>query len=103
MCESTARSPDGRIPRARSRSPGRPSIGTRRGLVRDVPEDIHAGLQRRAAQLGQSLQQYLTTELRRLAERPTIDEVLERIAEHRGGRVGLQQAVADLHADRDRR
>jgi antitoxin FitA len=72
-------------------------------LVRDVPDDIHAGLQRRAEQHGQSLQQYLSTELRRLAERPTIDEVLDRIATHHGGRVGLQQAVADLNADRDRR
>lgn len=72
-------------------------------LIRDVPEDIHADLQRRAEQHGQSLQQYLSTELRRLAERPTIEEVLNRVAAHRGGRVGLQQAVADLQADRDRR
>jgi antitoxin FitA len=72
-------------------------------LIRDVPEDIHADLQRRAEQHGQSLQQYLSTELRRLAERPTIEEVLNRVAAHRGGRVGLQQAVADLHADRGRR
>lgn len=72
-------------------------------LVRDVPDDIHAGLQRRAEQQGQSLQQYLSSELRRLAERPTVDEVLAKVAEHRGGRVGLQQAVADLNADRDRR
>ena len=71
-------------------------------LVRDVPKDVHASLQRRAEQHGQSLQQYLSTELRRLAERPTMDEVLERIAGHHGGRVGLQQAVADLNVDRDR-
>jgi plasmid stability protein len=71
-------------------------------LVRDVPDDIHAGLQRRAEQHGQSLQQYLSAELRRLAERPTVDEVLARVAQHRGGRVGLQQAVADLNADRER-
>jgi antitoxin FitA len=72
-------------------------------LIRDLPEEIHANLQRRAQQHGQSLQQYLSAELRRLAERPTIEEVLDRIAAHRGGQVGLQQAVADLNADRDRR
>ena len=36
-------------------------------LVRDLPDDVHAGLQRRAAAAGQSLQQYLTAELTRLA------------------------------------
>ena len=72
-------------------------------LIRDLPEGVHADLQRRAEQHGQSLQQYLSAELRRLAERPTIEEVLDRVAAHRGGRVGLQQAVADLNADRDRR
>lgn len=71
-------------------------------LVRDVPDDVHGQLQRRAEARGQSLQQYLTGELRRLAERPTMDEVLERIARRRGGRVGLSQAVDDLAAERDR-
>jgi hypothetical protein len=72
-------------------------------LVRDIPEDIHAALQRRAELRGQSLQQYLTGELRRLAERPGIDEVLDRISRHRGGRVGLHQAAEDLAEDRARR
>jgi antitoxin FitA len=60
-------------------------------------------LQARAEQHGQSLQQYLAGELRRLVERPSMDEVLARIATRRGGRVGLEQAVQDLAADRDRR
>lgn len=71
-------------------------------LVRDVPEEVHARLQARAASRGQSLQQYLASEMRRLAERPTMDEVLARIAARRGGSVGLDQAVADLAAERDR-
>jgi plasmid stability protein len=71
-------------------------------LVRDVPDDVHSQLQRRADERGQSLQQYLTGELRRLAERPTMDEVLARIARRRGGRVGLEQAVVDLASERDR-
>jgi antitoxin FitA len=72
-------------------------------LVRDVPENVHSQLQHRAEQRGQSLQQYLAGELRRLAERPTMDEVLTRIARHSGGQVGLAQAVIDLDAERDRR
>jgi plasmid stability protein len=72
-------------------------------LVRDVPDEVHSGLQHRAEQRGQSLQQYLSAELRRLAEQPTMDEVLARVAGRRGGRVGLEQAVADLDAGRDRR
>jgi len=71
-------------------------------LVRDVPEDVHTALQRRAELRGQSLQQYLSGELRRLAERPSIEEVLDRISRHRGGRVGLSQAVEDLAEERDR-
>lgn len=72
-------------------------------LVRDIPDDVHAALQRRAERRGQSLQQFLAGELRRLAERPGVDEVLERIERHRGGRVGLQQAADDLAAERERR
>jgi hypothetical protein len=71
-------------------------------LVRDVPDDIHAALQRRAELRGQSLQQYLAGELRRLAERPGIGEVLDRIDRRRGGRVGLRQAAEDLAQDRAR-
>ena len=69
-------------------------------LVRDIPEETHAALQRRAELHGQSLQQYLASELRRLAERPTLDEVLERINRRRGGRVGLAQAAEDLSEER---
>jgi hypothetical protein len=71
-------------------------------LVRDIPEDVHATLQRRAELRGQSLQQYLAGELRRLAERPSLQEVLDRIDRHRGGRVGLGQAVEDLAPERAR-
>lgn len=69
-------------------------------LVRDLPAEVHTQLQRRAESRGQSLQQYLVTELRRLAEQPTLDEVLDRIERRRGGRVGFDQAVADLSEER---
>ncbi len=71
-------------------------------LVRDLPKDVHAALQRRAQGKGQSLQQYLATELRRLAERPTVSDVLDRIERRDGGRVGLSQAVDDLADERSR-
>jgi plasmid stability protein len=72
-------------------------------LVRDLPDDVHAALQRRAERRGQSLQQYLAGELRRLAEQPTVDEVLERIEQRGGGAVGLAQAAEDLVEGRARR
>ena len=71
-------------------------------LIRDLPDDIHASLQRRAAAAGQSLQQYLSSELARVAQSPTMNEVLARIAERSGGRVGLDTAVDDLHDERTR-
>jgi antitoxin FitA len=69
-------------------------------LVRHVPDDVRAALQRRADRRGQSLQQFLASELRRLAERPSVDEVLDRIGSRRGGRVGLRQAAEDLSEGR---
>jgi len=69
-------------------------------LVRDLPDDVHAELRRRAERRGQSLQQYLVAELSRLAQRPLMDEVLERVSARSEGRVGLEQAVADLSTDR---
>ena len=72
-------------------------------LVRDLPDEVHAELQRRAERHGQSLQQYLTDELSQLVARPEIDEVLERIARRRGGRVGLARAAEQVAEDRERR
>lgn len=69
-------------------------------LVRDVPDDVHAALQRKAEHRHQSLQQYLAVELRELAERRSISEILDDIETQHSGRVGLQTAVADLDDDR---
>ena len=65
-------------------------------LVRDLPDDVHAGLQRRAEAAGQSLQQFLAAELTRLATTPSMQDVLSRIGRRRGGKIGLDTAVADL-------
>ena len=71
-------------------------------VIRDVPDDVHAGLQRRAESAGQSLQQYLSIELARIARHPTLDDVLARIEQREGGRVGFSTAVDDLHDERAR-
>lgn len=72
-------------------------------LVRDLPKNVHSGLQRRAEAAGQSLQQFLAIELTRLATAPTMSDVLARIARRKGGRVGLDTAVRDLDEERSRR
>ncbi|CAN5534343.1 hypothetical protein BH24ACT11_BH24ACT11_04200 [soil metagenome] len=65
-------------------------------LIRDLPDDVHAALHRKAEQRNQSLQQYLTSELRQLAERQQLSDVLAEVETRRGGRVGLRQAVEAL-------
>ena len=46
--------------------------------VRDVPEHVHGTLKSRAAREGMSLSDFLKKELARAAERPTMQEWLER-------------------------
>ena len=72
-------------------------------LVRNLSEETHRELLRRAEERGQSLQQYLAAELTRLAVSPTLDDVLRRIETRSGGRVGLDQAAADLAEERSSR
>ena len=72
-------------------------------LVRDLPEDVHGALLRRAEAAGKSLQQYLMSELTRLATTPTLAEVLERISARAGGKVGFVEAVEELNRERSRR
>lgn len=46
--------------------------------VRDVPESVHVTLKSRAAREGMSLSDFIKRELERVAERPTMQEWLER-------------------------
>ena len=48
--------------------------------VRGVSEEAHRRLKARAALNGQSLSEYLRLELERIAELPTMEEMLERVA-----------------------
>jgi plasmid stability protein len=46
--------------------------------VRDVPDRVHSTLKARAAREGMSLSDFIKRELARAAERPTMQEWLER-------------------------
>ena len=72
-------------------------------LIRNLTEETHRALLRRAEERGQSLQQYLVAELTDLAATPTVADVVRRIEARGGGRVGFGEAVADLAAERARR
>lgn len=71
--------------------------------VRDVPDDVHKVLVRRAERAGQSLQQYLVGQLAALAGMPTLDEVLDRVEARPKGRLTSKQAIAAIDAERARR
>jgi len=60
--------------------------------VRNVPDALHRKLKARAAVAGQSLSDYLLTELERMASRPTREEMLTRI--HSRTRVRLKTSAA---------
>jgi hypothetical protein len=71
--------------------------------VKDVPADVHATLRRRAANAGQSLQEYLLDRLVQDAHAPTLDELLDRAGGRAGGRAGFKAAVKAVRAERDAR
>ncbi|MDQ6772001.1 MAG: hypothetical protein M3024_03275 [Candidatus Dormibacteraeota bacterium] len=71
--------------------------------IKNVPEETHAVLRRRAAAAHQSLQEYLLRQLIEDASRPTVDEVLTRAGGRPGGSVSFREAIAALRVDRDRR
>jgi len=70
--------------------------------VRNVPESLHRRLKARAAIEGLSMSDYVLRELRKALERPTRDEVLERLRSLPARR--LQPSAADvIRAERDSR
>jgi antitoxin FitA len=62
--------------------------------VRNVPDALHRTLKMRAAASGQTLSDYLLVEMKRLAARPTREEMLARI--HSRRRVTLTTPVSKL-------
>ncbi len=70
--------------------------------LRNVPEGLHRTLKARAALAGMSLSDYLVTEIRQVAERPTIAELRERL--ERRTRVNSRLPAADaVRKERDAR
>lgn len=51
--------------------------------IRNMPDDVHRTMKARAARAGMSLSDYLLSHVRAAAERPTIDEFLERLKRRR--------------------
>lgn len=71
--------------------------------IRHVPDEVRNELAARAAQRGQSMQEYLLGELERLTSRPSVEStVLEvRRRKRRGtSSLGRDAILAELHADR---
>lgn len=71
--------------------------------VKDVPDDVHAILRRRAAAAGMSLQEYLLGRLVEDAHTPTLEEVLDRAGGRAGGGASLAKSVKAVRSDRDAR
>jgi len=68
--------------------------------VRDVPDDVHAELRRRATAAGMSLSDFALQELSRLARRPALGELLERAAAGATDRMTLADARGAVGAER---
>jgi plasmid stability protein len=70
--------------------------------IRNVPDRLHRTLKARAAMAGMSLSDYLLAELRRVAERPTMEEMRDRLASRQPVRPRVSPSRA-VRAERDRR
>ncbi len=70
--------------------------------IRNVPDDFHRRLKARAALEGMSMSDYILREVGKALDRPTRQEVLERL--HKRGPRKLSQSAAELiRAERDAR
>ena len=72
--------------------------------IRDVPETVRDELAKKAAAAGQSMQAYLLGELTKLAERPSMAEIVKRAqdrARSSGSTVTMDDAVGAVRAARD--
>jgi len=60
--------------------------------LRNVPDTLHRSLKARAAMAGMSLSDYLLTEIKEIAERPTLAELRERLHTRKAVRLSLDTA-----------
>lgn len=69
--------------------------------IRNVPDDLHRRLKSRAALAGMSLSEYLLSEIRHVAERPTLEEMRVRLESRPEVVLPISSADA-VRAERDR-
>jgi len=69
--------------------------------IRNVPDALHRRLKSRAALAGMSLSDYLLSEIRLAAERPTLDELRARLERRTRIDPSVRPAEA-VRAERDR-
>lgn len=67
--------------------------------LRNVPDALHRKLKARAALEGMSLSEYLLGEVRRAADRPTLSELRQRLAQ----RTAIKPSVSPAQALREER
>lgn len=70
--------------------------------IRNVPDPLHRQLKARAALAGMSLSDYLLSELREVAARPTLDELQARLRDRPSVSLSISPADA-VRAERDSR
>lgn len=68
-----------------------------------MPEEVHEALVLRAEQAGQSLQQFLASQLAEIAAMPSMKQILERIERRPKGELPADAAVEVLEEERGRR
>ena len=70
--------------------------------LRNVPDVLHRRLKARAAIEGMSLSEYLIAEVRRAAERPSVGELRQRLAQRSSVKPSISPAQA-LREEREAR
>ena len=69
--------------------------------IRDVPDDVHTELVRKAEEAGMSLNQFMLDELRQIARRGRNAEIFARAAQRRGKVPPDGWATAEIRRLRD--
>jgi plasmid stability protein len=69
--------------------------------IRNVPDELHRHLKSRAALSGMSLSDYLLSEIRQVADRPTLDELRARLSRYPETALTVSPEDA-VRAERDR-
>jgi len=70
--------------------------------VRNVPDTVHRTLKARAALAGMSLSDFLLAEIRHVAERPSLEELRERLHRRKPAKLTVSAAQA-VREERDAR